>query len=77
MPLTSPHDILSAYSEGRLSSGEAIRRLHLDGYRDLIIAMADAGHPLPRPPRAELERQVAGALPLLRAALRRPEDPGA
>jgi hypothetical protein len=35
MSLTSPHDILSVYSNGRISSGDAISKLHLDGYRDL------------------------------------------
>lgn len=68
--MPSPHDILSAYSRGRISQAEAIRRLHLDGARDLLIAMADAGHLLPRPSDAEIEAQVADALPLLRAALR-------
>ena len=68
--MTSPHDILSAYSRGEIGSGEAIRQLGLDGARDLLIAMADAGHPLPKPPQAELEQQVAEALPLLTAALR-------
>jgi len=74
MALTSPYDILHAYSQGRISSGEAICRLHLDGFRDLVIAMADAGHPLPRPPRAEVERQVQAALPLLRQALKPAES---
>jgi hypothetical protein len=69
LKLTSPHDILSAYSRGLISSGDAIASLHLSGCRDLLIAMADAGHSLPRPPREELEAQVAGALPLLREAL--------
>jgi hypothetical protein len=69
MAMTSPHDVLTAYSEGRISSGKAIAALHLDGYRDLFIAMCDAGHPLPKPPAAELEAQVAAALPVLRAAL--------
>jgi hypothetical protein len=65
----SPHDILTAYSEGRITSSEAIDQLHLDGYRDLVIAIYDAGHPLPVPSQAEISRQVAAALPLLREAL--------
>jgi len=73
MALTSPHDILSAYSQGRLASRQAIDMLHLDGYGALLVAMFDAGHELPRPPQAELEAQVAKALPLLQAALL-PED---
>ncbi len=70
MSLTSPHDILSAYSKGLISSGDAISKLHLDGYRDLIIALADAGHNLPRPSDEEIESQVRAALPLLANALR-------
>ena len=61
----SPHDVLSAYSEGRISSADAIIALHLDGYRDLFLAMCDAGHPLPKPPQAEIDAQVEAALPIL------------
>lgn len=68
--MATPHDILTAYSQGLISQAEAIRRLHLEGARALLIAMADAGHPLPRPSDAEIHAQVAEALPLLRAALR-------
>ncbi len=74
MPLTSPHDVLSAYSKGAISSGDAIRRLHLGGYRDLLIAMADAGHALPRPSKEEIDAQLRDALPLLKAALLPPES---
>jgi hypothetical protein len=66
--MTSSHDILTAYSAGRISSGQAIAALHLDGFRDLLIAMADAGHPM-RPPQAETDAQVAAALPILREHL--------
>lgn len=66
----TPHDILTAYSQGLISASEAIRRLHLDGARDLLIAMSDAGHALPKPPPHEIRRQVEDALPLLRAALK-------
>jgi len=65
----SPHDILTDYSEGRISSVDAISRLRLDGYRQLLLAMTDVGHPLPRPPKVEVDEQVAVALPLLREAL--------
>lgn len=67
--LSTPHDILTAYSEGRISSFQAIHLLHLDGYRDLLLAMCDADHPLPRPPKEEVEEQVRNALPILKAAL--------
>jgi hypothetical protein len=65
----SPHDILTDYSSGRISASQAIALLHLGGYRDLLIAMCDADHPLPRPSDEEVASQVAAALPLLRAAL--------
>lgn len=67
--LMSPHDILTDYSNGRISSSRAAALLHLDGYRELLIAMCDAGHPLPRPSEEEIDAQVAAALPLLMAAL--------
>lgn len=69
MPLISPHDILSAYASAEIGSGEAIAMLGLDGYRSLVVAMADAGHPLPRPPAAEVEAQLETALPMLRSVL--------
>jgi hypothetical protein len=68
--MSSPHDILTAYSEGRIAASEAIRRLNLDGARDLLIAVADAGYQLPQPSPEELKAQVADALPILRQALR-------
>jgi len=73
MSLTSPHDVLSAYSRGEISSGKAIGTLHLDGYRSLMLALADAGHALPRPSGQEIEERLRVALPLLREALRRAE----
>lgn len=73
MSLTSPHDILSAYSRGEISSGKAIGLLHLDGYLDLLIALADAGHSLPRPSDQEVKSQLSAALPLLREALEKAE----
>jgi hypothetical protein len=65
----SPHDILTAYSKGQISSAEAIAELHLDGYRGLFLAVTDAGHSLPRPSQAEIDQQVSAALPILREAL--------
>jgi hypothetical protein len=73
MSLTSPHDILSAYSRGEICSGKAIGMLQLEGYRGLLIAMADAGHSLPRPSDEEIAAQLKVALPLLRDALERAE----
>ncbi len=77
MPSTSPHDILSAYSRCEIGSSAAISLLHLDGFRSLIIAMADAGHSLPRPSDQEIEAQLPVALPLLREALNRADAEGA
>lgn len=72
----SPHDILTAYSEGRISSLLAIHALHLDGYRDLLLAMCDAGHPLPRPPQHEIDAQVAAAQPIFEEYLISPGGSG-
>ena len=67
--MNTPHQILSAYSQGRISAIQAMSALHMDGRLELLIAMADAGNPLPRPAADEVERQVKAAVPLLRAAL--------
>jgi hypothetical protein len=69
MALTSPHDVLSAYSHGDVSSGEAMAMLGLGGYLDLFVAMTDAGHPLPKPSDDEIAAQLEAALPLLRSVL--------
>lgn len=69
MKLVTPHDVLSAYARSEIGSGEAIASLGLSGFRELIVAMADAGHRLPRPPEAETEAQVAAAMPLLLSVL--------
>ena len=67
--LTSPHDILSAYSRGAIGPGDAMVMLNLDGVQDLLAAMVDAGHALPRPSQGEIEAQVARAMPLLESVL--------
>ncbi|MCJ2093591.1 hypothetical protein MKK67_13995 [Methylobacterium sp. J-072] len=69
MNLVTPHDVLSAYAQAKISSDVAISSLGLNGFRDLIIAMADAGHRLPRPAEAETEAQVDSAMPLLLSVL--------
>jgi DNA-binding FadR family transcriptional regulator len=38
-----------------------------------MLALADAGHALPRPSGQEIEERLRVALPLLREALRRAE----
>jgi hypothetical protein len=68
--VTSPHDILTAYSESRISGHEAMQLLHLDGYRDLLIAMCDSGREMPRrPPQEELDAEVEAAVPILQRHL--------
>lgn len=42
----------------------------MDNHYELLIAMADVGHPLPRPPADVVEAQVEAALPILCAALK-------
>jgi hypothetical protein len=43
--------------------------LGLDSHRDLVIAMVDVGHTLPKPSPNEVEAQVDGAYELLRSVL--------
>ncbi|SFM29314.1 hypothetical protein [Methylobacterium pseudosasicola] len=69
MKLVTPHDVLSAYAQAEIGSDVAVSSLGLNGFRDLIVAMADAGHRLPRPSQAETEAQVDSAIPLLLAVL--------
>ncbi|TXN48596.1 hypothetical protein [Methylobacterium sp. WL7] len=64
MRLITPHDVLPAYSRGAIGSGEAIVALGVNGFLDLIVAMADAGHRLPRPAEAAIEAQLDTAMPL-------------
>mgnify|MGYP000984615517 FL=1 len=40
-------DALRNYSEGRLSSGEALQVLRLRDHAGLLVALGDAGFPLP------------------------------
>ena len=65
MDLLTPYDVLSAYSRAEISSDDAVVALGLDGFRELVVAMADAGHPLPRPHEDEVEAQLDAAMPLL------------
>lgn len=52
-------DPLLAYSKGLLSRREAIRRLGLRDSGDLLIALGDAGLPMPLPPAQDIEEQAA------------------
>jgi hypothetical protein len=52
-------DALLAYSKGLLSRREAVRRLGVRDYADLLVALGDADLPLPLPPAHEIENQAA------------------
>lgn len=51
-------DPLLAYSKGLLSRREAIQRLGLRDYAELLVALGDADLPLPLPPAHEIENQA-------------------
>ena len=55
----SDEDPLLAYSKGFLSRREAVRRLGLRDYADLLVALGDADLPMPLPPAHEIENQAA------------------
>jgi hypothetical protein len=74
LPLYTPHQILTAYSRGRLGVDEAAARLGLQGYRELAIAMADAELPLPGTDRSTIDTQAAGAADVLRLYLKDDSD---
>lgn len=54
-----PGDHLLAYSRGELSRQDAIRLLGFRDYTELLVALGDAGLPMPAPPRHEVENQAA------------------
>jgi hypothetical protein len=49
---------LMAYSKGLLSRQEAVRRLGLRDYADLLVALGDAGLSMPLAPADEIGRQA-------------------
>jgi hypothetical protein len=55
----SDEDPLLAYSKGLLSKREAVRRLGLRDYADLLVTLGDADLPMPLPPAHEIENQAA------------------
>ena len=69
--LITTAEFLEAYSQGDIGSREAMQGIGVDGFRELLDAMADNGHPLPRGRGQEalVEVEVAKALPLLAEAL--------
>ncbi|MGW9333503.1 hypothetical protein [Bosea sp. NPDC055594] len=50
---------LEAFSKGRMSRSEAIHRLGLRDYAELLVALGDEGLPIPMPREVELEAQAA------------------
>lgn len=52
-------ELLEAYSQGRLSRRDAIRRLGLRDSADLLVALGDTGLCMPLPPQQELDEQTA------------------
>ncbi|MXX87877.1 MAG: hypothetical protein F4213_09505 [Boseongicola sp. SB0677_bin_26] len=71
MELVTTAQVLEAYSRGAIPPEEAIRRLGVTGFGDLMLVMADCEVPLPRGAgeEAETERELREALPILRANL--------
>ncbi|WP_420959941.1 DUF6364 family protein [Brucella sp. IR073] len=51
-------DPLLAYSKGQIARDEAIRRLGLRDYEELLVALGDADLPMPLPPAHEIENQA-------------------
>lgn len=49
---------LEAYSSGRMSRAHAIHRLGLRDYAELLVALGDAGLPMPMPREVGIERQA-------------------
>lgn len=54
------------YSEGRLSREDAIQRLGLRDYAELLVALGDAGLSMPIASEAEIEAQVETFVNLLK-----------
>jgi hypothetical protein len=49
---------LLAYSQGRLDRHEAVRLLGFRDYAQLLVALGDAGLPMPMLPPDEIEEQA-------------------
>jgi len=66
----TPQQILSAYSSGQVDWPTAAAKLGLQDYRQLAIAMADAGFNLPGADDETIAAQVRGATAFLRPFLK-------
>ena len=51
-------DPLRGFSEGRLARADAIRLLGLRDYAELLVALGDAGLPMPLPAPHDVENQA-------------------
>ena len=52
-------EILEQYSRGRLSPRVAAEKLGLRDSADLLVALGDAGLPMPQPPEEEVREQAS------------------
>ena len=58
-PKRPAEDALQAYAEGMIGRDEAIRRVGVRDYADLLVALGDAGLSPPRPPKHQIENEAA------------------
>ncbi len=58
-PKRPAEDTLQAYAEGMIGRDEAIRRVGVRDYADLLVALGDAGLSPPRPPKHQIENEAA------------------
>lgn len=68
----SPHQFLAAYSSGQVDWRTAADKLGLQDYRELAIAMADAGFDLPGTDDETIADQVRGGTEVIRPFLIKP-----
>lgn len=57
--------VLDAFLSGKLSREETMSRLHMGRYSELLNALADRGIPPPKPPKEQVQEEVAGVLEIL------------
>lgn len=57
---------LTQYSEGKLSARAAAELLGLRDSADLLVALGDAGLPMPQPPADEVQEQAVTSAQLFR-----------
>ncbi|MCY4157819.1 MAG: hypothetical protein OXF66_10410 [Gammaproteobacteria bacterium] len=57
-PDRTPDDPLRAYAQGLIRSDEAVDRLGVRDYADLLVTLGDAGLSPPRPPEHQIENEA-------------------